>query len=90
MVELTKLNSICINRLRKLLFWRANTKDIRLFIFEIVKYKVLSYARPLSVMETKPWKGFWKSKVEALFLESKLTTVLRPAYLDYKWLWVLV
>jgi hypothetical protein len=29
---------------------------------------------------------FWKSKVEALFLESKLTTVLRPAYLDYKWL----
>jgi hypothetical protein len=37
-------------------------------------------------METKPFFG---REVEALFLESKLTTVLRPAYLDYKWLWVL-
>jgi hypothetical protein len=40
-------------------------------------------------METTVEGLFWKSKVEALFLESKLTTVLRPAYLDYKWLWVL-
>jgi hypothetical protein len=64
MVELTKLNHYLYKSDLES-FFRA-TKDIR-FIFEIVKYKVLSYARPLSVMETKPWKGFWKSKVEALF-----------------------